>query len=230
MRHRFAPLTLRIWLAVIAMMLLLAACPGGNGGGYERTDPSAGRAHDLAGGQDDAVLVLGLHLAATELLLVDLRVQPAPREQLLVRSLFDDPPPVQDEDHIGRQDRRETVGDRDRRPALHQRLQRRLHQALGGRVQRRRGLVQDQDLRILQDHSCDREALLLPAGQFVAALPDDGVIPIRELQDPVVDVRRPRGRDHLLVGRVRLPVEQVAAHRVVEQVGLLRDDPDRLAQ
>jgi uncharacterized membrane protein YozB (DUF420 family) len=35
MRHRsFAPWTLPIWLAIIAMTLLLAACPGGSSGGY----------------------------------------------------------------------------------------------------------------------------------------------------------------------------------------------------
>jgi hypothetical protein len=35
MRHRpFAPWMLRIWLGILAMTLLLAACPGGSGGGY----------------------------------------------------------------------------------------------------------------------------------------------------------------------------------------------------
>src|ERR671922_283411 len=40
----------------------------------------------------------------------------------------------------------------------------------------------------------------------------------------------PSGRgDELLVGGVGLPVDQVATDGVVEQVGLLRDDPDRVA-
>jgi hypothetical protein len=35
MRHRlFAPWTPWIWLAVLAMALVLAACPGGGNGGY----------------------------------------------------------------------------------------------------------------------------------------------------------------------------------------------------
>ncbi len=35
MRHRLlAAATLPIWLGIFAMTLLLAACPGGNSGGY----------------------------------------------------------------------------------------------------------------------------------------------------------------------------------------------------
>ena len=65
-----------------------------------------------------------------ELLLVQPRVEPAgasssswvPRSTIRPRS--------SDEDHVGRQDRRQAVRDRDRRAPLHQRLERGLHQPL----------------------------------------------------------------------------------------------------
>jgi len=81
-----------------------------------------------------------------------------------MRAALDDPPPVHDEDHVRLQDRRQPVRDRDRRPAVHQRLEGRLDEPLRRGVERRGRLVQDQDRRILQDDPGDREALLLPPG------------------------------------------------------------------
>ena len=94
----------------------------------------AGR-HDLAAGQQHAVLQDGLHQAPAELLLVQPRVQAALGEQLVVRAAFGDAAPVDHEDHVGLQDGGEAVRDGDGRAALHQRLQRGLHETLGRGVQ-----------------------------------------------------------------------------------------------
>ena len=154
---------------------------------------------------------------------------PLPQE-LGVRPALDDPAPVDHEDHVRRQDRREPVRDRDRGSAVHERHQRRLDQPLRGRVERRGRLVQDQDPRILQDDPGDREPLLLAARELVAAFAHDRVVPLGELRDPVVDVRGARRGVEFLLGRVGAPVEQVPADRRVEQVGLLRDDADQVAE
>ena len=146
-----------------------------------------------------------------------------------MRAALGDPSAVDHEDHVGLQDGGEPVRDGDRRPALHQRLQRRLHQALRVGVEAGRRLVQDQDARVLQDHARDREALLLAARELVPALPHDRVVPLGELDDPVVDVGGPGGGLQLLLGRVGLAVQQVAADRRVEQVRLLRDHADHVA-
>ena len=81
-----------------------------------------------------------------ELLVVQPRVQAAAGDQLAVRAALDDPAALEDEDPVGAQDRRQAVGDRDRRPALGEAPERRLDQPLADRVERRRRLVEDQDL------------------------------------------------------------------------------------
>ncbi len=106
-------------------------------------------------------------------------------------------------------------------------LQRLLHERLGLVVQRARGLVEDEDRRVAQDRPRDRQALLLAAGEAVAALADDGVEPVGQRADQRVDLRGARGILELLVGRVRAREAQVLAHAGVEEVGVLGHEADR---
>ena len=55
-----------------------------------------------------------------------------------------------------------------------QRGERLVDERLGLGVERRRGLVQDQDVRVLEQGARDGDALLLPAGQLRAAAADLG--------------------------------------------------------
>ena len=59
---------------------------------------------------------------------------------------------------------------------------------LGVAVERRGGLVQQQDRRPLQDGAGDGDALLLAAGQLQAALADLGVVALRRRADEAVDL------------------------------------------
>ena len=112
------------------------------------------------------------------------------------------------------------------RPSI-RRSNARLDQPLADRVERGRGLVEDQDPRVLQQHAGDRDALLLAARQLVAALADDRVVALGQLHDPVVDRRgRAAAVSSSSCGRLGLGVQQVLADRVVEQVGLLGHEPD----
>src|SRR5690348_12290153 len=98
------------------------------------------------------------------------RVAPAAGEQLGVRAALDDAPPFEHDDLVGVTDRRQAVRDRDGRAALGQAVERLLHGALGLVVQRARRLVEDEDGWVSQDGARDRDALLLAAGEAVAAL------------------------------------------------------------
>ena len=66
-----------------------------------------------------------------------------------------------------------------------------------------RGIVQNEDLRLLQQRPCDAKPLLLPAGHVGAALLDVGVVFVREAADEFIRLRQPAGLDQLLVGGVR---------------------------
>ena len=115
------------------------------------------------------------------------------------------------------------------RPSI-SRSRARLDQPLADRVEGRRRLVEDQDAGVLEQDPGDRDPLLLAARQLVAALADHRVVAVGQLGDPIVDRRRARGRDQLVVGRLGPGVAQVVADRRVEQVRLLGHEADRLAQ
>src|SRR5215470_113716 len=82
----------------------------------------------------------------TRRLLAELRVVqpgevPAPRDQLREGPLLDDAPVVEDEDRVRPPHRGEPVGDDEARAVRHELLERRHHEGLGCRVERRGGLV-----------------------------------------------------------------------------------------
>ncbi len=141
-------------------------------------------------------------------------------------SRLDDASGLQHVDHVGTHHCREPVGDGERGAPLRRLVERFLHHALRHRVERGGGLIQKQHRRILEEHTGDRDPLLLAAGKPVPALPHHRVVPLLEPSDDVVDVRgRARG-DQFVLGRIRLGVAQILADGGVEQVGLLGDDPD----
>ena len=69
-------------------------------------------------------------LARAELLLVELGVQAASREKLLVDAALHDPSAIHDEDGVGAKDRAEAVGDDETRPPGEEGLERLLDQRL----------------------------------------------------------------------------------------------------
>ena len=137
------------------------------------------------------------------------RVERAALEQLVVGAAVDDPPRVHDDDLVGERDRREAVGDDEGRPAGHRLAQAALDRRLGGRVDRRGRVVEDQDPRVGDQRPGDRDALALPAGERQAALADDGLVAVGQRLDEVVRLRPAGGELDLLAGRVRPRVGDV---------------------
>ena len=128
---------------------------------------------------------------------------------------------------VGAQDRREAMGDRQCRAAAHRGLDRALDEPLADGVERARGLVEDEDARVLQQDARQRDALLLATRELVAAFADHRVIAAAgQLADAVMHRRQARGGLELSVGGVGLGIGQVLADRGVEQIGLLGHEPD----
>ena len=98
-----------------------------------------------------------------ELLAVEPRVQTAVGEQLVVAAALDYSAVLHDDDQVGAQDRRQPVGDGDRRAALLDALDRGLDEPLRDRVKCRCRLVQHEDARVLEHHPGERDPLLLAA-------------------------------------------------------------------
>ena len=144
-------------------------------------------------------------------------------EQLVVRADRRDAALLQHGNAIGAPYRREPVRDHHHGAALHQVGQRRLHQRLALRVERRGRLVQNQDGRVLEDGAGNGDALLLAAGKPKSFFADHGIVALRHVHNEIVRQCVARRLFHQRALRVRLAVSDVVVHRVVEEDGLLRD-------
>ena len=83
--------------------------------------------------------------------------------------------------------------------------------ALG--VERRGRLVEDQDARIADQRAGDGDALALAAREVGAALVDDRVVAVRQLEDELVRAGELGGGDHRSIGRGGIGQRDVLAHR-----------------
>ena len=147
-----------------------------------------------------------------------------------MRSLLDDPAVGQDHDPVHRLDRAQAVGDDDRRAPLHRLGQSRLDVHLALTVQRRGGLVEDQQVGVLEHGPGDRDPLALPAGQLHAPLADGRVVARGQPGDELVGAGLHRRLVHELGRGTGTAVGDVVRDRAVEQQRLLGDVGDRAAQ
>ena len=87
-------------------------------------------------------------------------------------------PCVDDHDAVGQAQRRAAVGDEERGAAGHDLAERGVDLLLGRGVDRRRGVVEDQDPGVGDDGPGQGDALALPAGQREPPLADHGVVAV----------------------------------------------------
>ena len=131
---------------------------------------------------------------------------------------------------VGMLDGAQAVGNGDGGSRGHQSFQCVLHQSLALGVQRRGGLVENQNGRILQDGACDADALALTSRQAAAAVAHVRVVSVFHLHDELVGVGNAGGLlDFLLCGAV-LSKGNVVAYGVVKQDSLLVDVADEASQ
>ena len=100
--------------------------------------------------------------------------------------------------------------------------------ALGLGVQGGGRLVEDDDLGVCEDHARHRQTLALATGEPHPAAPEQGVEPLVQGGDDVVELGDPQCLPKAGV-RDLAPQGQVHAHRVVEQGRVLQDDGDVVA-
>ena len=101
---------------------------------------------------------------------------------------------------------------------------------IGVGIHRGGGVVQDQDLGLFQQSTCDTQALLLTAGNVGAALFDVGVVAIGEAADEVIGAGQLTGMDHFFVGGVGIAPAEVILDGAGEEDVLLEDHGDLIAE
>src|SRR6266567_6795985 len=145
------------------------------------------------------------------------------------RALIGDTSVLQDDHLIGVAHRREPVGDDDHGlpPCfLYEVL---LNEIFRETVERAGRLVQDQDGRIPQQGSGQRNALHLSSRKRDAARAHLGVVALRQLRDESIGVGPDGGRDNLVPAGGEISVTDVLANGVTEQVGILTGPGDLAA-
>ena len=154
----------------------------------------------------------------------------AARRQLLVRARVDDLAVVDHDDAIGERQRRAPVRDEQRRARAGDPAQRRVDLLLDPRVDRRRRVVEQQDLGIREQRARERDPLALAAREREALLADDRVVAVRQLHDELVRLRGTRRGLDLRRGRVGPAERDVGGDRVGEEERVLEHHADAAAQ
>ena len=134
--------------------------------------------------------------------------------------------PVHHHQPVGLAQGRQAVSDGDRGAPFHQVVERLLDFLLGFGIDRRRGLVEDQDARVDQQRSRNADALALAARQPLAALTDQRVVAVRQPQDEIVRMGGTRCGDDVVARGVRPAIGNVLRNGAEEQEGLLQHQPD----
>jgi hypothetical protein len=147
-----------------------------------------------------------------------------------MRAAFGDLPAVDDEDLVRDPDRGQPVRDDQRRPPGQRGRQGPLDRRFGFGVQVRGRLVQHDHRRGLEQQPGQGQALFLPAGEAVAPVPRDRVQPLRQRRDQLPDPGRLARLGQIVFGGRGPRVQQVGPDRVVEQMRVLRHDPDHRPQ
>src|SRR5882757_196137 len=138
---------------------------------------------DLARGFGGVFLLAAPHIG----------IEAVARQKLAVPAAFGDTAAVEDDDLVGIDDGRQAMGDHYRGAAAAHLFERALDFLLGAGVERAGRLVEQQDLRVLEDGTGDRHPLLRAAGQLQAALADGGLVARRQPLDKIVDAGEARG-------------------------------------
>ena len=161
------------------------------------------------------------------LLVVELPVASAEREQLVVRAALDDLAVLEHEDLVGAADRRQPVRDDERRAAVAQRRAGRPGSCASLSLSRLDVASSSSRIRgIGEDRARDRDPLALAAREPDAALADDRLVPFSNcsMNSSACAIRLTARMSS--IGRVRRAVADVLRDRAVEQEVVLQHDAE----
>src|SRR6185295_17453473 len=122
------------------------------------------------------------------------------------------------------------MSDRDRGATFGQPFECELDLLFRFRIEGRSGFVEQENRSVLEQSPRNRDALLLPAGKETTFVADERLVAFRLRHDEVVRVGVFCRRVNFLLSRVEAPELDVLQNGVVKQEGILRDEPDLLAE
>ena len=145
-------------------------------------------------------------------------------------ALLDDVAVLHHEDRVRVADRRQTMGDHERRAVGPQRGHRLLHEHLRAGVDRRRRLVEDEQGGLGEERTSDGDELAFARGHVRSAVLDLRVVAVRQRLHEAVDEGRLRSDGDLVVRGIQSPVPDVVPDGPAEQHCVLQHHPHLAAQ
>ena len=170
-----------------------------------------------------AFSVLLCHAASHLLHVVEALVVAIEGEERIVRAALHDAPFVEHQNFVGMADGRKAVGDGDGGTGGHEAFERFLHQTFALGVERRGGLVENEDVGIFQNGTRNGHPLPLSARKSTAPIAHGGVVALFGGDDEIVGIGDFCRFDHLLHRGIFDPESDVVEKRVVEEDSLLID-------
>ena len=136
---------------------------------------------------------------------------------------LDDLAALDHQDGVGVHDGVQAMRDHDGGAVLAEMLDRLLHGLFGFRIERRGGLVEQDDRRVADQRPGHRDALALAARQLRAEFADRRVVAEREAGDEIMGAGGLRRGDDLVLGGADLAEADIGADGVAEQIDVLAD-------
>src|SRR5215831_15865460 len=163
------------------------------------------------------------------------RIGAARGQEFGMGAFLDNVAVIEHDETVEAGDSRQPMGDGDDRAPPHQPVELLLDRRLDLRIERRGGLVEDQDRRVFEDYPRERDALTLPARQFDAALADMRIkaaplVEVFEALDEFDGLRLRSSAADLPFARLRPAIADVVADRTMQQRGVLGNHRDLRAQ
>src|SRR6185437_17018610 len=153
------------------------------------------------------VILAGVHEPVdleSILLVVELTIAAARREELVLRPALHDAPFLEHQDLVGARDGGQPVRDHERGAPAAEAAQAIANERFALAVEARRRFVENQDARVGQNRARDRDALALAAREADPALAYHGIEPVGEPADEFIAVRCLRGGGDLIRGSAGL--------------------------
>src|SRR5882724_4350157 len=143
--------------------------------------------------------------------------------QLVVGSIFDEPPGLDGDDAVGMPHGRQAMGDDQHRPPGGDFPHIALDDVLALVVEGAGGFIEDQDSRVCHQRPRDRDPLALPARKARTALADDGVVSVRQAGDEFMGAGELGCGEHPLHAHAGIGERDVFADGAIEENVFLKD-------
>ena len=134
-----------------------------------------------------------------------------------MRALLDNRAVIHDDDAVGGAHGGQSMGDDHRSTIMHQPVQSILHQPLALGIERRRGLIKQQQWRVTDESAGDGNTLALSSGQARSRLTKKGIEAVGQFAQKLAGIGRIRRRPDICIAGSPVAVTEIVTGRLMRK-------------